>query len=951
MDWNRIQPGRSQPRRLMALVLCVLALGGCQNFQLPRINPSGESIFLPPGAPSQASPYANSPYGMTPPYNPGAAGAQPPLPGTTVIAPPVLSAPQTPAPSALPPGISSPMVQSPLQTPQPTLPPVAAQPPLTAPVGMTPANTGVPMLAGAPGPPQPGLSITPGRVVAPVGSEVVMVASLCAVDGFMVTSQPVEWMIDRGGVGTFISPGERGTFDCINRLRGLPRKVDATYALNTTVRQYQHLDRGTPVPFDDVEVQPGQAWVTVTSPVEGTTNLTVYAPEVPEWDRRQKTAVIHWVDAQWNFPPPAINPVGTRHTFTTSVSRQTDGTPIEGWTVRYEIVGGPAAQWVTTGNTVIDVPTSELGQASAEIQHTEQVSGMSQINGQNIRPAEGPGGRKYVIGNGSTTKTCTKANICINTIGPMQAAVGTTASYRIEINNPSPATATNVVVTDNPPRALTFQSSTPTADASPSGQEWKLGDLQPGQTKSIDVQFRVGEAGNFNYCATVTADGGCTASDCITTNAAGAEARPLDVRINGPASANVGSSVDYQIEVVNVGTTAATSLIVTDTFDDGLEHAVSASPIERDIKDLAPGQSERFNVRFRVTKPGQLCQLVEVRGAGGLRSSNRACLTAIVPGGSRLGDDSSSVTDPRNRDRTDRTETQPPPMSAYTGPHLTVKKTGPVRKRVGETAEFTIEVTNDGSETANNLRIADNYDQSLDPVAATDGWVISGGALVWTVGKLEPGKTIKRQINCECLQPTFNACNRVTVTADGIAAVAGEACLEVSRKNDPLRPSEDPDETPPPISPNPIRPDAGSAPDAAKPRFEPAPRPRGGIAPATGLTLTVSEQRDPVRVGEETTYQVVLANRTNSGDRGARLSIEIPENMTLVGVEGPVRAPRILNRTAEFEPIAELRANESITFQVRCRAVEPGDGRFSAKVTSENQPSGARAEEPTQVVR
>jgi uncharacterized repeat protein (TIGR01451 family) len=349
-----------------------------------------------------------------------------------------------------------------------------------------------------------------------------------------------------------------------------------------------------------------------------------------------------------------------------------------------------------------------------------------------------------------------------------------------------------------------------------------------------------------------------------------------------------------------------------------------------------------------VTKPGQLCQLVEVRGAGGLRSSNRTCLTAIVPGGSRYDDDSGSVTEPRNRDRT---ESQAPSRSTYTGPHLTVKKTGPVRKRVGETAEFTIEVTNDGSETANNIRIADNYDQSLDPVAATDGWVISGGALVWTVGELEAGKTVKRQINCECLQPTFNSCNRVTVTAEGVAAVAGEACLEISRKHDPLRPSEDPDESPPPITPNPIRPDASSAPEAPNPRFEPAPRPRGGIPPATGLTLTVGDQRDPVRVGEEMTYQVVLANRTNASDRRVLLSVEIPDNMTMAGVEGPVRAPKILNRIAEFEPIAELRANESITFQIRCRAVEPGDGRFTAKATSENQPSGARAEEPTQVVQ
>src|SRR5205814_825687 len=84
-------------------------------------------------------------------------------------------------------------------------------------------------------------------------------------------------------------------------------KIDSRYAINSTLFHPMTLDRGTPVPTDDVLVQSGQAWVTVTSPTEGTSRVTVFAPQVYGWDRRQQTASIYWVDAQWRFPPPACH--------------------------------------------------------------------------------------------------------------------------------------------------------------------------------------------------------------------------------------------------------------------------------------------------------------------------------------------------------------------------------------------------------------------------------------------------------------------------------------------------------------------------------------------------------------------------------------------------------------------------------------------------------------------
>src|SRR5262249_20723408 len=153
-------------------------------------------------------------------------------------------------------------------------------------------------------------------------------------------------------------------------------------------------------------------------------------------DKRQTTSAVYWVDAQWAFPPPAVNPIGTRHTFTTIVTRHTDREPVVGWRVRYEISSGPDAGFAPDGAKMVEVLTNDLGQASAEISQLHPGPGTNQITIQVIRPAEEAGGERLVLGTGSTTKTWTSPDIALRMAGPAQAAVGSTATYRINVTNP-----------------------------------------------------------------------------------------------------------------------------------------------------------------------------------------------------------------------------------------------------------------------------------------------------------------------------------------------------------------------------------------------------------------------------------------------------------------------------------------------------------------------------------
>jgi len=194
-----------------------------------------------------------------------------------------------------------------------------------------------------------GVTLHPASIVVPVGGEVVLVAGVKGPDGYLTTGRRLEWSLEADDVGHFVAVGRNGMIDRLLGDNVRARKVDNHYAVGTTSRDYLKLGRGTPATEDDVRVAAGEGWVSLTSPTEGTSRVTVMAPSVRAWDKRMATAVIQWLDADVTYPPPAINPAGTRHTLTTTVVRHSDRRPCAGWLVRYRISDGPAAGLRRTG--------------------------------------------------------------------------------------------------------------------------------------------------------------------------------------------------------------------------------------------------------------------------------------------------------------------------------------------------------------------------------------------------------------------------------------------------------------------------------------------------------------------------------------------------------------------------------------------------------------------------
>ena len=182
--------------------------------------------------------------------------------------------------------------------------------------------------------------------------------------------QRLEWMLTPESVGTFIQVGDDDP-GLLNRLVGSrrrPTKHDPSFAHGLTSTKRTLITRGNNDPRDDVQLEKGQTWITISSPAEGTSRVTVLAPDSDCWDQRKATATIYWIDARWEFPGPEIVPAGQAVDLTTRVTRAEGSIPARGWKVRYEILRPELARFAGTGGSaVVEAVVDESGSATVQL--------------------------------------------------------------------------------------------------------------------------------------------------------------------------------------------------------------------------------------------------------------------------------------------------------------------------------------------------------------------------------------------------------------------------------------------------------------------------------------------------------------------------------------------------------------------------------------------------------
>ncbi len=745
-------------------------------------------------------------------------------------------------------------------------------------------------------------------MMAPVGREIVLVSGLFGDRSAFVPRQSIEWTLSPDSVGHILTASEEP--DCLGQILRRPaNKRSGSYAVTKTSGNARVLTRGTANPADDISILRGQSWISLTSPTEGTSHVTVLAPDAENWDQRRQTATIYWVDVQWTLPPPAVVTASQPHNLTTTVQRSS-GKPLPGWVVRYEIIGTDTTTFATNSQSVVEVPADQNGVAGVSLVPAGK-STSAQIQIKIIRPSDPDDDLpRMVVGQGWTSVTWSAPDPKVTLAGPESAGLGSTVTYRAEVSNAGDVISRQVIARTSIPPNMTFLRADPPAQVVGNSLSWELGDLGPREGRSIVITCRPERNATVRFCVRVdSADEmqgqRLSTEACVDTRVFSSA---LALKMTGPGTAEVGQEVTFDIEVSNTGFEPLRNIVIRDQLPAGLEHPTEVGNlIQKSLGEpLPPGASRKIAVKLIVRQAGQLCHNVDAVAEGGHSATATACVTARPPA---------------------------PPKPAPR-PQVQVTIDGPAEGRVGQVVTYTMMITNTGDVPLTDVRIVNSYDTSLYPKHATDGFNVpslSRGELVWQVDRLDTGAKIKREAQYECVREAATAWCRVFVGAAGNAEDFKETHTRIL-----------PDVTKPVL------------PRERPPRIE---EPEGPVEPkpqkVTGeLKVSIACTDNPIALNTTTTYIVSIENGRNVADRNVTLTVHLPAGMEFVGIAGPVGADSKSQdgHTIGVTPIAHLRAGDVLNpFRIQVRGVRIGKHTVKVTVDSLRSPAPVEAEEDTTV--
>lgn len=634
------------------------------------------------------------------------------------------------------------------------------------------------------------LEVRPLETTNPVRKQQILIATVYDEKGLPRRDRRVEWILE--GVGNIVEVDESGYFP------GRGYKVDNKYAVSYTSYKEHRFTRGNSDPNDDFMIRPGQTWCVISSAVEGDTFVTAYAPEIHNNDNQRVFVTQRWVDAEWTIPQPAVNRAGSEHVFTTSITRHTDKQPLANYRVRYTILDGPPAVFLPDRTQVTTVISDLSGNAKASMVQVTPQAGQNKIGIEIIRPPDptSPGGVGVVVGRGETTKQWQAAQVNVTLNGPPTAQVNQEINYTLTITNTGNVEAQALTVRDPLPPGLQFVRGDPAPIREGNLLTWTLGLLPVGRSHIVQLTAVADRPGKIANCVSVTSFEGLREERCVDTEVSapprvnpepnqnppgtppgtppgpgnppgtqppgnqGGRANtdvppgrlPSPPQVGGapnlilgmdqPVSRGVGQPVTFTITLTNTGTAPATGIILSATFDKGLEHETRANPVELPMASLGAGETKNIPLVLTPRMPGLFKTKVTVEATGGIKREIERTLSVARA-------------------------------------QVALSITGPRARYVDQTVTWDIRVVNPNDLPLANVEARVELPSEVTFVNATELGQIVNGQVVWNVGNMGPKEQRVLQVVARCLRAGPAVVSKATVQADGGLIEKADAQLEI----------------------------------------------------------------------------------------------------------------------------------------------------------------------------
>lgn len=215
-------------------------------------------------------------------------------------------------------------------------------------------------------------------------------------------------------------------------------------------------------------------------------------------------------------------------------------------------------------------------------------------------------------------------------------------------------------------------------------------------------------------------------------------------------------------------------------------------------------------------------------------------------------------------------------------PTLEVEMTGTQRSFLGRRVRYQIEVKNTGDADARDALVSMPIPAGLSFVSATAGGRIQGGAVVWGVSSVDA----EGSVAMEAILEGIEAGNyKLKASAQAECAMAADA--EVATK----------------------------------------------VTGIPAILLEVVDRVDPVIVGDNVTYDIVVTNQGTADGTNIKITATMPNGVEFVSASGAT-AHQAAGDTVTFAALPRLGPKDQAVYRVTVRATESVNSRFRVTLTS-----------------
>ena len=229
-------------------------------------------------------------------------------------------------------------------------------------------------------------------------------------------------------------------------------------------------------------------------------------------------------------------------------------------------------------------------------------------------------------------------------------------------------------------------------------------------------------------------------------------------------------------------------------------------------------------------------------------------------------------------------------------PAITLAKVGGSALYVEGERTYAITATNTGTANLTGVTITDNIPAEMSYISSDNGGQEADGVVTWDIGNLGAGESVEVQ---------------VTLRGDSVGEVINTANVSSTE---------------------------GASADAVL---------NISIVAAAAAHLSIIDTVDPMGVGEQGGYTVVITNQSqDSAMTNVRLSVTIPSQFSIVSADGGA----ITGGTVTYTAVPSLAAGGELEYTISVEAVSAGDVVASATLRYDEFGQPITAQEGTTIV-